>query len=262
MNYLKTIFFNKYTLIAFNYVLPLVVAAAFIFMWFRFFSPDQGFWKEPLLVITNWGDEQNLKITDVEVLGASEVLDTQISLYLTEELRKINLNSLNLNLNQLKKGITFIPSVTDVELAIEKNGVLKVVVEERIPLVLWYDNEQYHLLDKDGFSLDTVTNRNTYYDFFVIAGKDAHKKVLEAMEILSVSEKINHHIRGLVWVGQRRWDVIMDRDRVIKLPEKEPLEAMRKLMVLDENENLLSRQISILDLRIPKTIYVRNYTNQ
>ncbi|MYF45020.1 MAG: hypothetical protein F4223_01060, partial [Rhodobacteraceae bacterium] len=229
MNYLKTIFFNKYTLIAFNYVLPLVVAAVFIFMWFRFFPPDQSFWKEPLIAITNWGDEQNLKITDVEVLGASEVLDTQISLYLTEELRKIDLDSLNLNLNQLKKGITFIPSVTDVELAIEKNGILKVLVEERIPLVLWYDNEQYHVLDKDGHSLDTVTNRNTYSEFFVIAGKDADKKVLEAMGILSVSEKINHQIRGLVWVGQRRWDIIMDRDRMIKLPEKEPLEAMRKL---------------------------------
>lgn len=262
MNYLKTIFFNKYTLIAFNYVLPLVVAAAFIFMWFRFFPPDQGFWKESLITITNWGDEQNLKITDVEVLGVTEVIDIQISLYVTEELRKINLNSLNLDLNQLKKGITLIPSISDVKLTIEKNGVLKVVVEERIPLVLWYDNEQYHLLDKDGYSLDTVTNRNIYSEFFVIAGKDADKHLLEAMEILSVSEKINHHIRGLVWVGQRRWDVIMDRDRVIKLPEKEPLEAMRKLMVLDENENLLSRQISILDLRIPKTIYVRNYTNQ
>jgi len=262
MNYLKTIFFHKYMLIAINYVLPVVVAAAFIFMWFRFFPPDQSFWKEPLFAITSWVDEKNLKITDVEVLGASEVLDTQISLYLTEELKKINLNSLNLDLNQLKKGITFIPSVSDVELAIEKNGVLKVVVEEKIPLVLWYENEQYHLLDKDGYSLDTVTNRDTYYEFFVIAGKNADKKVLEAMEILSVSKKINHHVRGLVRVGQRRWDVIMDRDRIIKLPENGPLEAMRKLKVLDEKENLLSRQISIIDLRIPKTIYVRNDIQQ
>ncbi len=230
-------------------------------MWFKFFPPDPDFWKEPFSEITRWGGEQSLKITDVKVIGATEVLDTQISLYLTEELRKINLDSLSLDLNKIKRGINFIPSVTDVELAIEKNGVLKVVVEERIPQILWYDNEQFHLLDKDGLALDTVTNRNAYPDFFVIAGKDADNRVEEALEIFSVSEKINHHIRGLVWIGERRWNIVLDKGRLVKLPENEPIEAMKKLKILDEKESLLSREVSILDLRIPNQIYVRYYRN-
>ena len=230
-------------------------------MWLKFFPPDPGFWKEPFSGITKWGGEQSLKITDVKVVGATEVLDTQISLYLTEELRKINLDSLSLDLNQIKKGINFIPSVTDVELAIEKNGVLKVVIKERIPQILWYDNEQFHLLDKDGLALDTVTNRNAYPDFFVIAGKGADNRIKEALEIFSVSEKINHHIRGLVWIGERRWDIVLDKERLVKLPEDKPIEAMKKLKILDEKENLLSREVSILDLRIPNQIYIRYYRN-
>ncbi len=261
-NYLKHFFLHKYTQVALNYVIPLIIAGGFAFLWLKFFPPDPDFWKEPFSEITRWGGEQSLKITDVEVLGASEVLDTQISLYLTEELRKINLDSLSLNLNQIKRGINFIPSVTDVELVIEKNGVLKVVVEERIPHILWYDNDQFHLLDKDGLAIDTVTSRDAYPDFFVIAGKGADNQVEEALKILSVSEKINHQIRGLVWVGERRWDLVLDKGRLVKLPEKEPVEAMQSLKILDEKENLLSREVSILDLRIPNRVYIRYYRNE
>lgn len=231
-------------------------------MLFKYFPPDPTFWKEPFSEITKWGGEHSLKITDVEVIGASEDLDTQISLYLTEELRKINLDSLSLDLNQIKKGINFIPSVTDVELAIERNGVLKVVVEERVPRILWFDNNQFHLLDIDGLALDTVTNRNAYPEFFVIAGSGADRRVKEALEIFSVSDNINHHIRGLVWVGGRRWNMYLDKGRLVKLPENEPIVAMKKIKILDEEENLLSREVSILDLRIPNKIYVRHYGNE
>ena len=261
LKYLNIVFHHQYTRITFSYVVPLIVAGGFIFVWIKYFPPDPSFWKEPLAEITRWGGEQTLKITDVKVIGASEVLDTQISLYLTEELRKVNLDSLNLDLNKIRTGINFIPSVTNVELAIEKNGVLKIIVEERIPQILWYDNEQFHLLDKDGLAIDTTTNRDAFPDFFVVAGRGADDKVEEAVDLVAVSEKINHHIRGLVWIGERRWDLVLDRGRLVKLPEKEPIEAMKKLKVLDEKEGLLEREISILDLRIPNKIYVRKYRN-
>ncbi len=257
----RTVFNHRYTRLTFNFIIPLIIVGSFVFVWATFFPPNQGFWKQPFAEISKWGGEQTLKITDVEVSGASEILDTQISLYLTEELRKINLDSLNLDLNKIKQGIDFIPSVSKVELAIEKNGVLKVVVEERVPRILWYENEQYHLLDKNGMALDSVTNRNAYADLFVIAGEAVDTKVEEALKILNVSDMINHQIRGLIWVGGRRWDIVLDKERLIKLPEQEPIEAMRKIKILDEEEDLLSRDISIIDLRIPDKIYIRYFKN-
>ena len=53
-------------------------------------------------------------------------------------------------------------------------------------------------------------------------------------------------VRGLVFIGERRWDVILDRNQIIKLPEIEPMKALkldatyRPVEVIDAIEDNLS----------------------
>ena len=64
-------------------------------------------------------------------------------------------------------------------------------------------------------------------------------------------------VRGLVFVGQRRWNLIMASGQVVMLPEKNPEHAIQKIMILDEAEQILSRNISVFDLRLPSRITLR-----
>lgn len=49
--------------------------------------------------------------------------------------------------------------------------------------------------------------------------------------------------------GDRRWDLILDRNQRILLPETRPVAALERLMALDQANDLLGRDVLAVDLR-------------
>jgi cell division protein FtsQ len=67
--------------------------------------------------------------------------------------------------------------------------------------------------------------------------------------LLIESKNLLTRVRGLVRVGQRRWDVVLDHNQLINLPERNPIRAMKKIVLLHEGRKLLDRDISYIDFR-------------
>ena len=59
-------------------------------------------------------------------------------------------------------------------------------------------------------------------DLPLIAGEGAEQHVPEALALLAETGPVATRVRGLVRVGERRWDLVLDRDQVVKLPEADP----------------------------------------
>jgi cell division protein FtsQ len=76
--------------------------------------------------------------------------------------------------------------------------------------------------------------------------------VPEALDLLAEAEAVAPRIRGLVRMGERRWDLVLDRDQVIRLPEADPVAALRRVMALHKAEALLDRDLHSVDLRDPR----------
>ena len=107
------------------------------------------------------------------------------------------------------------------------------------------------LLDKTGRRVAMILSRKDRPDLPLIAGQGADDAVPEAMELLAVLEpQLGARLRGLVRMGERRWDVVLDRDQRILLPEHDPLAALNQLMAMDQRERLLARDILTVDLRL------------
>jgi cell division protein FtsQ len=53
-------------------------------------------------------------------------------------------------------------------------------------------------------------------------------------------------------MGERRWDVVLDRDQRLMLPEVNPVRALDRTLALDSAEDLLARDFTHLDLRNPE----------
>ena len=84
----------------------------------------------------------------------------------------------------------------------------------------------------------------------MIAGDGAELAVPEALEILAAAKPILPRIRGLVRMGERRWDVVLDRGQRILLPVTEPVVALERMIALDEAQDLLDRDVIAVDLRL------------
>jgi cell division protein FtsQ len=51
-------------------------------------------------------------------------------------------------------------------------------------------------------------------------------------------------------VGARRWDVVLDNNQRLMLPEQRPIETLERIIALDQAEDLLSRDITVVDFRL------------
>ena len=51
-------------------------------------------------------------------------------------------------------------------------------------------------------------------------------------------------------MGERRWDVVLDRDQRILLPENAPVQALERVIALSEAQDILERDLAAVDMRI------------
>jgi cell division protein FtsQ len=158
-------------------------------------------------------------------------------------------SSFRIDLEALRATIAQIDAVAGAELRIRKGGVLEVNVTERVPAVLWRRGGALEMLDATGHRVATLLDRSARHDLPVIAGDGAEQAVPEALAILSAARPIQSRVRGLVRMGERRWDVVLDREQRILLPETDPVTAVQRVIALDQAEDMLGRDLTVVDLR-------------
>jgi len=52
-------------------------------------------------------------------------------------------------------------------------------------------------------------------------------------------------------VAERRWNLRLKNGIDIRLPESEPERALEALVALDRDKKLLSRDVAVIDMRVP-----------
>ncbi|MDH5453949.1 MAG: cell division protein FtsQ/DivIB [Paracoccaceae bacterium] len=158
-------------------------------------------------------------------------------------------SSFALDLEAMRAAIEQIDAVADAELHIRPGGILQVTVKERQPVILWRSASGLQMLDKTGHRVANLRDRSARADLPVIAGEGADAMVAEALAIIHAARPIHFRVRGLVRMGERRWDIVLDRDQRIMLPEADPVSAIERIIALDQAEDMLGRDIATIDLR-------------
>ncbi len=134
---------------------------------------------------------------------------------------------------------------------VRSGGVLAVEITERKPAILWRTEASVEMLDKTGRRVATLLDRKARPDLPLMTGVGAEEHVPEALAILSAARPILPRVRGLVRMGERRWDVVLDRDQRIMLPEADAVQAVERAMAIDMAEEMLARDLAVVDLRNP-----------
>ena len=159
------------------------------------------------------------------------------------------ISSLDIDVEVLRLKVELIDLVESASVRLTSNGLVEVDVNIRKPVAIQRLGTRLMLIDARGIKVDEVLSRSQRLDLPLLVGKGAEKCVDEALHLLLEIKDLLSRVRGLVRVGERRWDVILNRGQVILLPEKNPLNAIRKIMSLQEGQKILDRNISYLDFR-------------
>ena len=197
-------------------------------------------------------DEFMVRMMTIE--GASPVVDKGLRAMLPVELPA---SSFDIDLVKLRERVLKLDAVQSVDLRIKPGGVLSAVVTERVPAVLWRHARGIELLDKTGHRVASVTAREVRGDLPIISGEGADRAAPEALALIDAAGPLLPRMRGLVRMGERRWDMVLDRDQRILLPAENPVQALEALLALNTADDLLARDLTAIDLRDPARLVLR-----
>lgn len=181
----------------------------------------------------------------MKIEGASPVVDAGLRAMLPVDLPA---SSFDIDLDALRRQVLRLDAVESIDLRIRQD-VLHATVHERVPAILWRHARGMELLDKTGHRVASVTARDVRSDLPVIAGEGADAAAAEALTLIAAAGPILPRLRGLERMGERRWDVVLDRGQRIRLPETGAVRALERAIALDKAESMLARDVSVLDLR-------------
>ncbi|WP_126978366.1 cell division protein FtsQ/DivIB [Frigidibacter oleivorans] len=188
-------------------------------------------------------------VTMMAVDGASEPLANAIRSVVAVE---FPVSSFALDLEALRATIEAIDAVQRAELRVRAGGVLQVDVTERDPALVWRTTQGLFLLDETGHTIAGLTAREARPDLPLVAGIGADAAAPEALALLAAAEPVAGRVRGLVRVGERRWDLMLDRGQRVLLPEVEPVAALERVIALDQAEDIFERDLTVVDMRSAK----------
>jgi cell division protein FtsQ len=133
---------------------------------------------------------------------------------------------------------------------------LYVRIVEREPVALWQHKGKVALVDDNGVVMNDVDSES-YQQLPLIVGEDAPQHVRELLTILAADQELAKRFAAAVYVGERRWNIRLESGIEVKLPEENPAEAWKKLADLQAHQQLLERDIKVIDLRLPDRLFIK-----
>ena len=149
-----------------------------------------------------------------------------------------------------------LPWVEKVVIERQLPDVVHLSLRERRPLALWQRGGKFFLLDSKG-ELIPVKDVGAYNNLIVIIGKGAPKKAVELFNLLATERKLASQVIAAVRVGGRRWNLHLNNNIEIWLPEEDANVAWRHLAMLNHKHNLLLKDLIAVDLRLPDRVVIR-----
>lgn len=192
-------------------------------------------------------------IEDVKVVGNNETSDIDIlgQLELDGETSLVGLSA-----EQARQAIAKLPWVESAEVRKVYPGTLLVSLEERKAFAVWQNGQELSLIDSAG---DTIVPFRTgrYNALPLVVGEGAEKRVKGFVDEVAAYPGLAGKVRAYIRVADRRWDILLENGVRIMLPEDEPMKALAEVERLDSENQLLSRDIASVDLRLDDRVTVQ-----
>ena len=204
-------------------------------------------WTEAMTVVAG------LRVDDVLVVGRSQTQPSDL-LAALDVTRGTPI--LSLDLGDLRERVNALPWIATARVERRLPDTLFVEVTERRPLALWQRDGRLSLIDDAG-AVILRSDLGRFATLPIIIGEGAPERAADVLSMLSSEPDLAARVAALTWIGDRRWDLRLDDDIAIQLPEQGAAKAWSELAALEREHGVLARDVHTIDLRIPDQLIVR-----
>jgi cell division protein FtsQ len=139
---------------------------------------------------------------------------------------------------------------------------LDINVAERVPFAIWQLDGAYRLIDKAGVAMGGLELMGQSH-LPLVTGQGANLAASEIINHLEAYPVLFKKVSAVAMVGKRRWTLYLSNGVKVALPSEKVAEALEQLSKLDANAGLLSKAVSLIDMRVQgqMTVSVLEITN-
>jgi cell division protein FtsQ len=133
---------------------------------------------------------------------------------------------------------------------------LQITITERKAFALWQENGRVSVVADDGTVLEPFVE-DRYRGLPLVVGRGAERQAKDFLAVVDRYPDIRAVLRASILVAQRRWNLRLTNGMDVRLPQGDVAPALERLVTLDREKKLLSRDIVAVDLRLPDRVNVR-----
>lgn len=132
---------------------------------------------------------------------------------------------------------------------------LEIAIEEREAFARWQRAGKLNLIARDGTVLESDIGAKAA-DLPLVVGIGAEKSAAALLDLIGRFPSIREMVRAGVLVAERRWNLRLKNGIDVRLPEEDPALALERLVELDRSKQIMTRDLTVIDLRVPDRVAV------
>ena len=142
-----------------------------------------------------------------------------------------------------------LPRVSSAEVERRLPGTITIRLVERAPMAIWQRGGKMVLIDRDGIVLGS-NEISDYAALPMVVGEDAAHGASTVLDDVAAFPALAKRVSAYIRVGDRRWDLRLNNNIEIKLPESGEEAALRQVDDAETKSGLLERDIVSVDMRL------------
>jgi cell division protein FtsQ len=132
---------------------------------------------------------------------------------------------------------------------------LEIAIEEREAFARWQRAGKFNLIARDGTVLEGDIGSKAA-DLPLVVGIGAEKSAAALLDLIDRFPSIREVVRAGVLIAERRWNLRLKNGIDVRLPEEDPALALERLVELDRRKQIMTRDLTVIDLRVPDRVAV------
>ncbi|HEY7662889.1 MAG TPA: cell division protein FtsQ/DivIB [Xanthobacteraceae bacterium] len=161
-----------------------------------------------------------------------------------------------LDVEETRERLKSNPWIADASVLKLYPGELQIGIREREAFALWQQDGRVSVIADDGAVLEPFVAPHLIR-LPLVVGRGAETRAKEFLALLDGYPALRDLVRASVLVGERRWNLRLKNGIDVRLPESDVASALKRLMVLEREKHLTTRDILAIDLRVPDRVTVR-----
>jgi len=163
---------------------------------------------------------------------------------------------LAVDLKRLRSRIENLGWIDEARVARRLPGIIEIDIVERTPFARWQHDRRLFLIDRNGETI-TAHNVQAYGALPLVVGPDAPGSAAALVDMMASDPALRERVTAAVRVGGRRWNLQLDNGVEVLLPEEDAPSAWRRLGAMQREENILERDVTVIDLRLADRVFLR-----